>query len=1173
LFSKRGQGIDAALVEMGLSPEEATAAVRRVAAAQTRERKGEGTTASDQTLVGHWQGEARNANLNPEQINHDFHAGEGTLAPQPRPPLNELATLLQDPGEGLTSHTRRFSRVDAMVAVADALPAGISDPELEQLTDAVLAQAGFVTLGKAAATGVQPTNGEHHQLGASHMANAQLYTTQDLIDCEKVIVNAAQASHDDQTTIRVSATTAEMAASTIEVAGDFQLSAEQRREILRITTSGKALDALIGPPGSGKTTLMDAVRAAYQAQGLVIAGAATQGVTAQTLQAESGIPSRTVAQWLARIDNGPGLRGVDVLVMDESGMIDDRGRARLYTEAERTGTKIVEIGDPKQLRGVGAGSSFAVVHALVGGGALTENRRQAETDERAALAAWRKGDYSEALTSWADRDRLVVTETGPEATAAMLASWLDQRQGAPDPFTEQRGLLMVAATNEMVDRLNEGAQALRAVAGELGEARTYQLPGAKTVSFCEDDYVMIRVTERSTDGGPDVFNGYRGVIDTINPDGSVAVRWERATGDGRVIESKVLGPEFIAKGGLTLGYAITIHKSQGLTVGSDGATWTGLDGERRGGAVLFSATGADNPGQYVASSRHKLKLWLFLARKDVENSQDEYLLGLPRGTWERTRRVITKLVDRAKATEVNKNDTPVLVDLGLLDDPFPSRRPTTEPGASRTGPSPEELAQRQVQRAKRHAAEVVRLAKAEAWLREEWGEHPAVDQVVRGAAFPTVARLLDRADQAGNNPRDLLRGLDPDGMTGAQVRDPSRLVASLVKKAAQEDPAILRARPRPLTKAQRQARAAAAEQTRREVAGDLLREVWGAHPAVERVVNGNAMGAVAQNLAAAARAGLDPRAILREIDPDVVIRPRIDNPAAFTAARIRTATTEPPTTDPARTAGPRSRPAETPPLPPEAPVRLDVLVPSYERTVAQLAARPVPFPAGNIPEAPAPATQPGPAQPRPAQPAADTRRRDAMWPSWLPTPPPSVALTGQGRAMATASATDAARIRARVVELGRDAASTRPDWVEQLGPAPNGAANRARYLAGITTIAAYREQFQITGADPLGPAPTAGPPQRAYEAAQRAREQVERAAGPRQQQPPGTGPGERTGQQQKPAATPSTEKTRPNADRAEQARQRAQRLLEQQRRAQQQRVNQDPRRPGPGQGQGPRPGY
>jgi hypothetical protein len=175
--------------------------------------------------------------------------------------------------------------------------------------------------------------------------------------------------------------------------------------------------------------------------------------------------------------------------------------------------------------------------------------------------------------------------------------------------------------------------------------------------------------------------------------------------------------------------------------------------------------------------------------------------------------------------------------------------------------------------------------------------------------------------------------------------------------------------------------------------------------------------------------------------------------------------------------------------------------------------------------------------------------------------------------MATASATDAARIRARVVELGRDAASTRPDWVEQLGPAPNGAANRARYLAGITTIAAYREQFQITGADPLGPAPTAGPPQRAYEAAQRAREQVERAAGPRQQQPPGTGPGERTGQQQKPAATPSTEKTRPNADRAEQARQRAQRLLEQQRRAQQQRVNQDPRRPGPGQGQGPRPGY
>ncbi|WP_394622438.1 MobF family relaxase (plasmid) [Lentzea sp. JNUCC 0626] len=1155
LFSKRGQGIDKALVEMGFSPEEATKAVRRVAASMTRERKGESTSASDETLAEHWRQEAIDAGFDPDQITREAFGGGPTTGavttqPSPRPTLDELATVLQDVDAGLTAHSRRFSRADALAAVADSLPAGGTHAEIEQLTDQVLQRAGFVRLVKKTepAAGPEPTNGERRQLGAGHMANAALYTTQDVIDAEQVIVAAAQTSHPDQTNIRVTRATAEMAAGTIEAAGGFELSGEQRRELLRITTSGRQLDALVGGPGAGKTTLMDAVRAAYEAEGLVVAGAATQGVTAQTLQAESGIPSRTIAQWLWRVDNGPGLRGVDVLIIDEAGMVNDRDRARLYTAAADAGAKILEIGDPKQLRGVGVGSSFGVVHQLVDGGELVQNRRQSEADERAAIAAWRRGDYSEALTSWADRDRLVVTETGPEATAAMLASWIDQRQGAPNPFVEQRGLLMVASTNEMVDRLNEGAQALRSVAGELGVGRTYDVAGGKTLTLHEGDYVMVRVNERQK-GSPDVLNGYRGVVDAVNTDGSVAVRWERATSDGRVMESAVLGPEFVAKGGLQLGYAITIHKSQGLTVGSDGATWEGPDGQRRGGAVLFSAAGADNPGSFVAASRHKLAMWMFLARKDVEGSQDEYLLGLPRTAWERTRRVITKLVDRAKATEVNRNDTPVLVDLGLLEDPTqPKTQPTPAAQAGRRTMTPEDIERKKAFRAKNHAAEVVRRAKAESLLRQEWGEHPAVERVTTGAAFRTLATWLDRVDKAGGNPRDLLRAIDPDEMIAPHVRDASRLTTALVKEAALADPATTTPRHRPLTKAQRQARAEAAEQTQRTATADLLREEWGQHPAVERVVNGSAFGAVAQNLATAAAAGNDPRAVLRSIDPDMVIRPRIDNPSAFAAARIRAAAGAP---EPDQVQPPQPRTAEVPP-PPEAPARLDVLVPSYERTVAQLAPRPAPVPATG---------DPAPAQPEPA------RRRDAMWPSWLPTPPAPETLDGRDRSLAAATVADAQRIRARVVELGREAARDRPAWVEQLGPAPDGAAQRARYLANVTTIAAYREQHGVTGPDPIGTPPPGGDSRPAYQAAVRARDQLERAAATGQQKPATT---ERPAAQHKTGPVPAETKNQ-TATRAEEARQRAARLAEQQRRTQQQRPDQDPRRPGPG--QGPRPGY
>ena len=65
-----------------------------------------------------------------------------------------------------------------------------------------------------------------------------------------------------------------------------------------------------------------------------------------------------------------------MLVLDEANLTDDRDRAVLYTEAARTGTKLVEVGDPRQLRGVGCGSLFGRVHETVGGAVLTDNRRQ-----------------------------------------------------------------------------------------------------------------------------------------------------------------------------------------------------------------------------------------------------------------------------------------------------------------------------------------------------------------------------------------------------------------------------------------------------------------------------------------------------------------------------------------------------------------------------------------------------------------------------------------------------------------------------------------------------------------------------------------------------------------------------------------------------------------------------
>ncbi|MGW7260529.1 AAA family ATPase [Streptomyces sp. NPDC054834] len=77
------------------------------------------------------------------------------------------------------------------------------------------------------------------------------------------------------------------------------------------------------PAGPGRSR-PEACRIGWDATGLTYAGASLSTVAAQNLYEGSGIPSRTVAAWLQRIHDGTGLTGIDVLVLDEAAMTDDR---------------------------------------------------------------------------------------------------------------------------------------------------------------------------------------------------------------------------------------------------------------------------------------------------------------------------------------------------------------------------------------------------------------------------------------------------------------------------------------------------------------------------------------------------------------------------------------------------------------------------------------------------------------------------------------------------------------------------------------------------------------------------------------------------------------------------------------------------------------------------------
>jgi len=442
-------------------------------------------------------------------------------------------------------------------------------------------------------------------------------------------------------------------------------------------------------------------------------------------------------------------------VLDEANLTDDRDRAALYQAAGRAGTKLVEVGDPQQLRGVGCGSLFARVHELVGGVELTENRRQAEQDERAAIAAWRAGRYTQALASWAGRGRLVATETGQQAVTAMVASWMVQRTGAPDAHAEMRGVVMLAAANDTVERLNDAAQAVRAAAGELGPEHRYAVRGGRELRLRQGDHVLVRLNDRAQrmHEGPDVLNGYRGVVEHIDTgptsgpgggadsgtgdgrahsgDGAVRVAWQQHGPDGLVTHRATLSAKFVGGGGLSLGYAMTGHKAEGLTVTAD---WSLPNGTRQGGTVLVHAAGMDEPGLHVATSRHRDKVILFAGRDQLETPADTHELGTPATGEQLERRVVAALAEQARTRLPTANDRPVHDDLGRAPDGRrPRRDPEAPPGAA---PADEPTAQ---------SAGLVDPARPVARLRAAWTEQARAGEQL-AALEPRLAAA--RADAA-----------------------------------------------------------------------------------------------------------------------------------------------------------------------------------------------------------------------------------------------------------------------------------------------------------------------------------------------------------------------------------------------------------------------------------------
>jgi len=314
-----------------------------------------------------------------------------------------------------------------------------------------------------------------------------------------------------------------------------------------ITTSGRRAELVLGVAGAGKTTALAAARDGFEAAGYRVLGTSTSGQAARTLGRQAGIdPSRTIASLLWRLDHhqlhlGPRT----VLVIDEAGMTNDHD---LLRHTNQTRTKVILVGDDRQLGPVGPGGAFGALLARAPDAVhvLRDNVRQHDPGERRALDHLRAGNVDLAV-AWYDRHgRIELTPTRDEAIGHMAAAWVADTQQGLDS-----GLYAWRRAN--VAALNTATRAAWAEAGGLTGPELHTPDGRP---FRAGDRILTLAPGH--DG--QTVTSERGVVEHVQPEWRTM--WARMD-DGR---RQPFRPDDMTSDRLDYGYATTIHRAQGATV-------------------------------------------------------------------------------------------------------------------------------------------------------------------------------------------------------------------------------------------------------------------------------------------------------------------------------------------------------------------------------------------------------------------------------------------------------------------------------------------------------------------------------------------------------------------------------------------------------------------------------
>lgn len=330
---------------------------------------------------------------------------------------------------------------------------------------------------------------------------------------------------------------------------------------------------ITGGPGTGKTTIINAIIKMYERIGMEIQIAAPTGRAAKRMSQATGIEAVTIHRLLepdfpdhgsemvfARNEEKP-LDG-DVVILDEVSMIDILLMQSLIN-ALSPGTKLILVGDSDQLPSVGAGN---VLRDILNSGVvphveLTEVFRQAQESMIVVNAhKINHGIFPESNVK--DKDFFFILQNGTQVANKAIVDICSKRLPAAYQFDPSKHIQVLTPTRKGdagVGALNESLQAVLNPKNDKESQKTwngFNYRVGDKVMQTKNNYNLPweRMTDRFEEG-TGVFNGDMGILTEIDEESKrVKVLFD---------DDKTVWYDFSILDELEPAYAITVHKSQG----------------------------------------------------------------------------------------------------------------------------------------------------------------------------------------------------------------------------------------------------------------------------------------------------------------------------------------------------------------------------------------------------------------------------------------------------------------------------------------------------------------------------------------------------------------------------------------------------------------------------------